>query len=220
MVYITRHKYRWDAVFDNYFNPDDLANVEQVFQYVSDARDDDPDGDADGSEYFSGIQVINFPAGKGEECEDNPNLLAWLEPIEADPPNRAVMRICDKAFKYPDVESNDSGCAALGDNVSGKMSTLGGIVLHEMMHFDPIGKLATGIHIEDYKNPDTQKDEGYGPINTRNLKAGVPQANADNYRWFAQEVWWSAVCDKSFGPPTDNGDYVECTGGESSCVVM
>jgi len=51
-------------------------------------------------------------------------------------------------------------------------------------------------------------------VNTRTLKENAardPTTNADNYRWYAQELFWSVVCDFQFGDATNNVDYVACT---------
>lgn len=81
-----------------------------------------------------------------------------------------------------------------------------------LRHYDPIGKVATGSHIQDYDR------DGYGPVNTRKLlndpDVGSTITNADNYRWMALEYYWSYSCDKSFGDATDNRDYRQCKDGD------
>lgn len=79
-------------------------------------------------------------------------------------------------------------------------------------HFNAIGVPAAGAKIVDHD------DAGYGPMNVRTLKDNPsmqPKLNADNYRWFAQEVYWSAACKMEFGPPTDNRDQIKCLNQET-----
>jgi hypothetical protein len=67
-----------------------------------------------------------------------------------------------------------------------------------------IGIPATGQHIEDHG------DRGYGPLNTRRFKdnpINEPTKNADNYRIYAQELFWTELCGKEFGDATDNTPY-------------
>jgi hypothetical protein len=59
-------------------------------------------------------------------------MLAWLDTIEKCEPNRAVMRIRLRAFEYP--LDRESQCKDLDQEVSGKMSTLGGVILHEFTY--------------------------------------------------------------------------------------
>lgn len=71
---------------------------------------------------------------------------------------------------------------------------------------DPIGREGTGLHVRDYSSEQNGFD-GYGPLQTRKLKDNkniVTRTNADQFRWFAQEYYHSAVCNKSFGPPRNN----------------
>lgn len=67
--------------------------------------------------------------------------------------------------------------------------------------------------------------DGYGPKATREIKENQSDDesnNADNYRWFAQEVWWSHVCNKDYARATSNKDYIEChdkDGNEAACEM-
>jgi hypothetical protein len=128
---------KWDTIFKNYFQPDDQSNVERVFAGISGVTDDKPDGDEDGSDYFERIIMINFKFdNSGDDCEDKPDrLLAWLENIQGGEPNRAVVRICPRAFQYP--LRDGTKCEDLDEEVSGKMSTLGGVFLHEVTLVHP-----------------------------------------------------------------------------------
>jgi hypothetical protein len=123
---------KWDTIFKNYFRPSDQPSVERVFAGIAGSTKEKPDGDADGSDYFERIIMINFKLdNNGDDCEDNPDkLLAWLDNIKGGEPNRAVLRFCPRAFKYP--LRDGTKCEDLDKEVSGKMSSLGGIFLHEV----------------------------------------------------------------------------------------
>jgi len=124
---------KWDTIFNNYFQPNDKSKVEAVFQAIAGATDEDWDGDTDGSDFFGGLIIINFnpnPDDIGNNCEGNPDkLLGWLSNIVIGEPNRAVMRICPRAFQYP--LGDGTKCEDLDEKVSGKMSSLGGVFLHK-----------------------------------------------------------------------------------------
>ncbi|KAF5630159.1 uncharacterized protein FTJAE_8310 [Fusarium tjaetaba] len=63
-------------------------------------------------------------------------------------------------------------------------------------------------------------DYTYGPKNTRSAVTNddiVTILNADQYRWMAQEYYWSLICDKTFKAPTSNADYLDCQG---TCVIQ
>jgi hypothetical protein len=49
-------------------------------------------------------------------------------------------------------------------------------------------------------------------MNTRSFKENPvndPTNNADQYRWYAQELFWTELCDKEFKDATANEDYPE-----------
>jgi hypothetical protein len=122
---------KWDTIYKNYFRPNDKSTVERVFAAIAGVTKDKPDGDADGSDYFERITMINFKLdGRGDDCEDNPDtLLAWLDNLKVGEPNRAVLRICPRTFAYPSRDGTK--CEDLDEEVSGKMSFLAGVFLHE-----------------------------------------------------------------------------------------
>lgn len=65
---------------------------------------------------------------------------------------------------------------------------------------------------------------GYGPLNTRsfkNIAANKPHLNADSYRVFAQELYWTIKCSptkKYYNAPTINDDF--CKEKSSTCMIM
>ena len=69
-----------------------------------------------------------------------------------------------------------------------------------------IAEPATEHYIDDHG------ERGYGPLNTRRFKDNTindPLLNADQYRWYAQELFWTLHCEKEFKDATSNADYLE-----------
>jgi hypothetical protein len=122
----------------------------------------------------------------------------------------------------------------MGDYDNGFMTSLGGHLLHELMHWDYLFQGVPGYdeavkatlrgRIDDYdyetwseglkdEFPDLEWPEepsnGYQPNNARELNGASEQENlgrrnADNYRWYSQSKYWSFRCKKEFGA---NEDY-------------
>ncbi|KAF2649079.1 hypothetical protein K491DRAFT_735734 [Lophiostoma macrostomum CBS 122681] len=213
---------KWDKIFPKYFQLSEKVGVEKIFATISGAKKKMPnnpyngldDGVYDGSDLFKKVTVVNSPVLPERECEA-PNyedrMLAWLQNMDED---RAVIRFCPRGLKYP--TQDETKCSDLDNEVSGKMSTIGGIMLHEMTHFAVIGKANIGVDIIHYDDP------GYGPLNTRTFNSPnrVPYSNADQFRWFAQEYYWTITCNKDFADPVKNDDYLKCKDGGSNCVAM
>jgi hypothetical protein len=67
-----------------------------------------------------------------------------------------------------------------------------------------VGIPAVGEHIDDHG------PRGYGHLNVRQFKNNPinrPVINADNYRVYAQELFWSLMCVEEYKDPTDNIAY-------------
>ena len=145
--------------------------------------------------------------------------------------DRALMSICDYGLHLPSLdEIRDParvgpGCAGLGDHDSGLMTSLGGQILHELIHWRYLLKDVADFDdvVEQHEDTDDGEniiidfeggessfmtpDDGYGPVNAHLLVAhGVGDAvnNTDNYRWFAQSKYWAFMCGRCFGPALDN----------------
>jgi hypothetical protein len=48
-----------------------------------------------------------------------------------------AITLCDRAYEFPDLA--EKTCDSLSSTVSTLMSTLGGVVLHELTHYQEIG---------------------------------------------------------------------------------
>lgn len=72
------------------------------------------------------------------------------------------------------------------------------------------------LFYQDYGNA------GYVPANTRNFNkdSNVPVGDADQCRWFAQEYYWTVLCQKDYAAPKNNRDCLKCKEGEDNCTIM
>jgi hypothetical protein len=109
----------------------DIALEDKIFRMlVGQGEPKDPNG---GAKFMRNIILTtNKPVPKDEKKCDVDGTVAFT--VKIDPPDREhlyVIRLCDVAYKYPLYTK--TGCTKLGDKVSGWMSTLDGVILHEMM---------------------------------------------------------------------------------------
>ncbi|KAL1639166.1 hypothetical protein SLS58_008253 [Diplodia intermedia] len=166
------------AVMDHYFHADDDAkNVADVFDNIWGENEN-----GQGAEALRYVVISDNHAKKW--CRDDDRRIAALDNV-AGTIDRAALIFCPKAYQFPLL--SEMSCDDLGDKVSGRMSSFAGILLHELTHFDSIGKLAIGTRIGDAKF--SSGKDVYGPLGTRQYRddpASVPQGNADQYRWYAQ----------------------------------
>ena len=150
--------------------------------------------------------------------------------------DRALISLCDAALRFPTLNSivinderrtgrGDPGCDGMGAVDSGWMTSLGGHILPEIIHWRYIFVLGIDDWIEvvtDYKEDEDDEKiivdydanegsfmtppSGYGPYNTRALAShrnGEAINNADNYRWYAPSKYFQWKCGRSFGPAPD-----------------
>ncbi|THY02407.1 hypothetical protein D6D01_10295, partial [Aureobasidium pullulans] len=109
---------------------------------------------------------------------------------------------CEKCWNYPHMEDGID-CDDLGTTLSVKMSSLGGVILHELVHFDPMCVPSIGQQTEDI---------AWGPLSVRKLRQNEPEnacLNADNYKWYARHLWWTVICNRRFSAPRGKIDTYE-----------
>lgn len=122
-----------DEIYPIYFRGDeDYEKVMDVFREIVGREP----GDIHGAAIFKNILIDGFDRKKS--CQNDPNnvLVAALLPGRVD---RTIANIvcCEKCWNYPHMEDGID-CDDLGTTVSVKMSSLGGVILHELVHFDPM----------------------------------------------------------------------------------
>ena len=144
---------------------------------------------------------------------------------------RSLLSICDFGFRLPslnqilDPAKAGPGCAGLGDHDSGRMTSLGSEILHEVIHWRYLLQDVADFDDVLMEYDDTDEGEniiidfdggessfmspsdGYEPVHAHKLVGhgeGDAVNNADNYRWYAQSKYWSFMCGKCFGPARDN----------------
>jgi hypothetical protein len=144
--------------------------------------------------------------------------------------NWAWISLCEDVWQYPSLEEIYEpldarkgtlgwGCEGLGDHDSELMTTTGGLLLHELMHWtgllenvpnfdDLIGEGDIGFpQIGDFPGPNPP--DGYGPIHAKQLKS---VENADNYRCYAESKYWQYRCGHAFKESKDVADGQARTG--------
>ena len=142
----------------------------------------------------------------------------------------AWVSLCDDIWQYPSLEeildplnlkkgSPGWGCDGLGDHDSELMTSLGGVLLHEMMHWsglledvpnfdDLIEEGEIGFpQIGDFQGP--SPPDGYGSFHAKQIKS---VENADNYRCYAESKYWQWKCGRVFKESMDVADDQARTG--------
>jgi hypothetical protein len=133
LVHVKADAYRWPGIFSHYFNTQDKTRVEAFFRGLMGAKDQNDPGNAGpggGSPLFANIRVTNKWLDDEEyvdRCHEH-LMVAWLN-FEEDSPD-ADLRLCDFAYEWP--LNSERSCADMDSVVSGKMSTLAGVILHEL----------------------------------------------------------------------------------------
>ena len=102
-----------------------------------------PDGT--GSSVIGNIVLDNTDSGQG--CAEE-NVVAYTENLNS----RAAgsITLCEKAYAFPDLANKN--CDSLSTTVSTLMSSLGGVVLHELTHYQEIGDAAYVTILTDDMN--------------------------------------------------------------------
>ncbi|KAL8651756.1 MAG: hypothetical protein Q9226_004561 [Calogaya cf. arnoldii] len=113
-------------------------------------------------------------------------------PIDRENPQPSI-HCCPATFTFTTLSDvvNNHICAI--PQMALNMRFQGSILLHEVSH---ITDFHPGRRVRDIK---------YGPSSVQTLRKEQPCEainNADNYMWFALQVYWTYRCGKNFAPPT------------------
>ena len=116
-----------DPILEKYFNTTDTDTVTKVFQQVLGPR---PEGGIIGTQHYQGNSLLDqiFVQKLDRDKKCSPQTLAYTGDGQTDDP---FICMCDLVFKHKSLDQ--TACNELGDNVSWKMMTLGGTLLHEYM---------------------------------------------------------------------------------------
>lgn len=131
-------------------------------------------------------------------CEDGG--LAELRLFDT---NRPRLIICADAFAYGGIDRGYNGvsavtCDTIGNTVSYRLNTLGSVLIHEYTHW-------TSLVVPPLRKG--TEDNAYGITQCRALSGSAAALeNADNYRWFANELFWTAYCGRSLADPGPGDD--------------
>ncbi|KAF4445781.1 Metallopeptidase, catalytic domain [Fusarium austroafricanum] len=185
-----------DEIFAKWFDPRDRNIVNKVFKaMVGDQYEDD-----DGNPILGSITIVSDYKNEDDEWACTDDTMAEIRDYDTKNPKIVV---CPKTGfgsgglgkGYKGVEA--LRCSSFDDQVSTKMDSLGSVLLHEYTHWDLLVK---GI----FKNG--TDDVGYGPYKCQHLPRKDKLKNADNYSWFANEVYWSSMCGVDYGKPSKDDE--------------
>lgn len=154
-----------------------------------------------------------------DQCASDEDQLGYSNAIPSDDPplqQYTFTSICTRALDAPLL--SEVSCDDLGNVDSDEMNTLGGTILHELLHVPAFisrlphhekllhwGNSQDKTSISDYEQPDdvtSPPDDGYGPTGAEDLRMFqgryVCRSNADNYVFYALSRYWSKKCGKAF----------------------
>lgn len=211
--------------FNRYFQPSHRRTVFKVFRSYFTPEQPAPLGDPS-SPKFSNVAIAygKQPFGDAGDCTDNERhtWLAHFYNTVPGAPNFAAraLILCPAAFTETPNElprpGDASRCPSLAAFATYDMDSLSATLLHEFLHYRFLINHATSSDIVDWNvNPPYEETKvlpksGYGPYSTfyLNKKSTItttpqrdPRLNADNYVWFALEVYWGAMCSRGFVDP-------------------
>jgi hypothetical protein len=119
------------AIFDKYFSASgDAFAVLKVLKAIS------GDPPRSGAAAFSGLTITD--GDYLNKCNDASFLAYTSNAVQN--PKFGLQHICPRAYK--NLLLDEVKCDDLGDTVSYKMSTLGALILHEVVHFNAVGQVA------------------------------------------------------------------------------
>ncbi|KAJ5893736.1 hypothetical protein N7495_005427 [Penicillium taxi] len=112
------------------------------------------------------------------------------------------MVICDDGFTLAGIDKGYTGvpavtCKSIGKVLNEGMDTLGGAFLHEYTHW-------RNLVVPPLEEETDDLDGGYGPWEAQEwIKKDEAIHNADNFNWFASELFWTVHCGYEFLPPVE-----------------
>ncbi|CAO2648682.1 Nn.00g079490.m01.CDS01 [Neocucurbitaria sp. VM-36] len=213
-------------IFTKYFNEEDRANVRKVFATIWTQPEDTDAPAADGGSPFLG-EIMVQQTDSRNLCGDA-RLIAYLDQNSA--PNDVALVLCPRAFNKkgvtaingqdpqgPGSENHYLNCAAIGDNVSFRMNSLGMTLLHEYTHYNRMLESIFNAPIIDQEDA-AGNPIGYGPVQVRTLDKTLAKLNADSYAYFASEALWTVLCQKDYGDPVPGQDDNDPDCNNSACT--
>ncbi|KAL9618774.1 MAG: hypothetical protein Q9160_006568 [Pyrenula sp. 1 TL-2023] len=194
--------------FGRYFRPSDSDIVHRVFQTMIDTDLHQAiDPSTVGPPEFTDITFYDGDSPIYNECASNPGLIAFpvYQAFSPSGPDTMQVHLCPKFFTLPvpgDVSCDE---AATWSTAKPAMVYQGSILLHMYLLLDTLTRRANaGDIIGDYQG-------AIGPWEAmmfkNNAKTKTPRENADNFHWWALEVWWMHRCGlgEFQDPPQDDG---------------
>ncbi|KAL8945831.1 MAG: hypothetical protein Q9222_007686 [Ikaeria aurantiellina] len=201
------------GVLQNYFDPNDAGDVANVFQTVQQMIGiggvPNPPHPGFGPTDLANIQIRRSNEGCG------PLVLAYSQGVATlSAANTRLITICDFGWNVLFKRlRRDIECSDIGPKVNYKMQFLGGIMLHEILHFNNVGNIAWNLVLGPDQVIDDQPgnfpcfNKAYGPYEATSLRQRDPNAakiNNENYVWYALQTYWLVQCP---GSAKNNGDF-------------
>ncbi|KAJ5908055.1 hypothetical protein N7495_000737 [Penicillium taxi] len=186
----------FESIFDKYFPPDDKATVLSVFETITGGS---ATGYAGNSRLSDMTIIQDYRHADGYTSCTGDQVFAELLDNESSSPK---LVLCNPAFLFGGIEKGYTGvdavtCNNVGRKVSEYMDTLGSTLLHEYTHF---AKLV----VPPLFFPTVDLPNGYGAWNAQNsISNSDAISNADNYNWFATELFWTVHCTRWFEAPDE-----------------
>lgn len=136
--------------------------------------------------------IPNIP--RDGDCNKNPTKFAHAFTPQDIEDNYHMVAICMEHLADMNFGLDAFNCEEIPTNraIHPDLITPGTVMMHEMMHWNFVGRTALQKKITDFQPPTGESPEnGYGPYNAMQInKLGEGSAmNADNYAWFALEAF-------------------------------
>jgi hypothetical protein len=207
--------------FNRYFQPSHRRTVFNVFRnYYTMANPPPPDDPS--SPVFANVDIVygKQPFSDPNDCLEGDKSEWYAHFYNSIPGNPntdpSALILCPAVFAAFPIEIPEPGdtsrCSILAPFATYDMDSLGATLLHEFLHMNVLVNHATSAGILDWnavKSPVLPRS-GYGPYNSfyLNQKSTMittpqrdPRLNADNYVYFALEVYVSTSF--SYGQTVD-----------------
>ncbi|KAJ5894196.1 hypothetical protein N7495_005887 [Penicillium taxi] len=187
-----------DTILEKYFDSSDKETVMDLFKKITGSDDQYA-----GNSILSQMNVVqDYADKKGKMGCYDPTIYAVTRRYTTSTPK---MIICDSGFAFGGIDKSYTDvsavtCSTIGSIVSKKMDFLGATILHEYTHWRSLVVPPLSEETDDL-------DGGYGPWEAQET---VPKSealkNADNFTWFAIELFWTVHCGREFAAPELDSD--------------
>ncbi|KAJ5887384.1 hypothetical protein N7495_007425 [Penicillium taxi] len=190
-----------DPILAKYFDKEDKTKVLEVYEKITGGSL----AQYSGNTLLSQITVVDegYPGWGHMSCGKDDD----MGEIHLFDTSNPILVVCDYALDRGNIDKGYDDipavtCDNIGDTVGSKMDTLGSTILHEYTHWKDLVVPPLDASTQDY---------AYGAYASQHLDNKKKIMNAENYNWFATEVFWTAKCDRDFKAATKkSSETSEC----------